>query len=374
MRIDKLLAVLLEAAFLLSSCDGGKVKKAVRQGDTIALRYAEHITMVRYSDYTEVKIANPWQPETMLHTYILIPKSAQLPDKLPEGTIVRTPVKRSVVFTAPHCQLLYFLQAQQAIAGVCDLRYILNKDIHRKASAGIITDCGNAMLPSLERIIETRPEAVLISPFEGSSGYSRLEELGVPIVEAADYMETSALGRAEWMRFYGLLYGKEQQADSLFYVVDSIYHSLQNFAKKLPKGLSLLTERKTGSVWYTPGGRSTIGQLIHDAHGAYAFADDQHSGSLSLSFEQVLDKAGNTDVWAFKYTGTRPMDKRELLDEFHGYSSLKAFRTGEIYECNVSLVPLFEEVSFRPDFLLREFIQLLHPGVSLGGLKYYTKL
>ena len=70
------------------------------------------------------------------------------------------------------------------------------------------------MKPDIERIIDLRADAILLSPFENSGGYGRLEQIGVPIIECADYMETSALGRAEWMKFYGLLYGKEHEADS----------------------------------------------------------------------------------------------------------------------------------------------------------------
>jgi iron complex transport system substrate-binding protein len=114
--------------------------------------------------------------------------------------------------------------------------------------------------------------------------------------------------------------------------------------------------------------------MIADAHGQYAFARDKHSGSLSLSFEQVLDKAGNADVWAFKYDGAQPMTKAQLLQEYPGYRALKAFRTGEIYECNSSTVPYFEQTPFRPDFLLKDLIQMLHPGVDLGGLLYYQHL
>jgi iron complex transport system substrate-binding protein len=117
-----------------------------------------------------------------------------------------------------------------------------------------------------------------------------------------------------------------------------------------------------------------LATIIRDAHGRYAFSDDKHSGSLALSFEQIIDKAGDTDVWAFKVSGDRLMSKDDLLEEFHGYSALKAFRSGDIYECLSSKVPYFEEVSFRPDYLLREMIQLLHPGVDLGGLRYYQKL
>ncbi|MCI6550148.1 MAG: ABC transporter substrate-binding protein [Prevotella sp.] len=368
----------LVSLFVLASCSVRTAKTDAVQGDTVTFRYAEHIAMVRYKGYTKVTLADPWKSGRVLHTYLLVPKKAPLPPHLPKGTVVRTPLRRTVVFPTAHCQLLYTIGAPEAISGVADLKYILIPDIHRRCALKTgpmkVTDCGDAMAPMIEKIIETRPDAMIVSPFENSGGYGKIEQIGVPVIEAADYMETSALGRAEWMRFYGLLFGREQAADSLFGVVDSTYRVLKRIAMKLPRGRSILTERKTGSVWYCPGGRSTIGQLIADANGAYAFADDRSSGSLALSFEQVLNKAGETNVWAFKYNGKRPLSRRDLLAEFHGYASLKAFRTGEIYECNCSEVPFFEEVGFRPDRLLREFILLTHPGAELGKLRYFSKL
>lgn len=288
------------------------------------------------------------------------------------------PIRRVVVFTTTHCQLLEYLGMADRIVGVCDAKYILIKDIQRRLrlpahAEGHIADCGNSMSPDLERIVSLKPDAIILSPYEGMS-LGQIEKLGIPVIQAADYMETSSLGRAEWMRYYGRLLGCGARADSLFHVVDSTYRSLKTIASSLPKGRSILTERKTGAVWYTPGGASTIGVTIKDAHGGYAFADDGHSGSLSLSFEQILEKAGQSDVWAFKFNGAQPMSKADLLREFQGYEALKAFQTGEIYECNCSEVPYFEEVSWRPDYLLRELIQLLHPGTDLGGLRYYKKI
>ena len=77
--------------------------------------------------------------------------------------------------------------------------------------------------------------ALLLSPFENSGGYGKLDELKIPIIECAEYMETSALGRAEWMKFYGILFGCKQTADSLFKVVEHNYLSLKAKAKTSSK-------------------------------------------------------------------------------------------------------------------------------------------
>lgn len=361
---------------LLVSCRGNGVLSETSEGDTLQLHYAQHLQIVEHEGYTEAVLLNPWQAGRVLHRYYMVPKSedseevSKLLEKRMDGDIVRTPVKRSVIFTAPHCQLLYELACEDAIKGVCDMQYIHARQFDRSR----VVDCGQAMQPMIEKIIDLHPEALLASPYENSGGYGKLEHLGVPVIEAADYMETSPLGRAEWMKFYGRLFGCEQRADSLFHAVDSAYQTLCEKASKMPQGRSILTERKTGNVWYTPGGQSTIGRMLADAHAAYPWAEDKHAGSLALSVEQVVDRGEKIDVWAFKYIAPKPLTREDLLQEYAGYGQLKAFRNGEVYECNTDVEAFFDETGFHPDYLLRDFIILAHPEAGLGGLRYYKKI
>lgn len=421
------------AALLMAACQGGKTAAAdAEAGDTLEMKYAKLLTIVKHGDgeessdeaesidyqYAEAIIANPWKAGTMLHRYILIPKGeegdktvAMLAKRRSTGArcttdTVRTPVERSAVFIAPHCQLMYELGCQQAIRGVCDLDYINIPDVKKraasagnaaagKASAGnvsagnasagnSIVDCGSSMAPDIERIIALKPETILLSPFENSGGYGKLDKLHVPIIEAADYMESSPLGRAEWMKFYGMLFGNEEgksngilgscepKADSLFAKIEKEYLKLKAKAAGYPKGLSILTERKTGNVWYVPGGQSTIGILLKDANARYIFEDDLHSGSLAMSPEQILAKGKQVDVWAFKYFGGAPLSQAQLLQEYDGYKALAAFGRGNIYQVDTSTVPYFELTSFHPELLLREFIILAH-GERFGKLRFYKK-
>ena len=454
------------AALLMAACQGGKTAAAdAEAGDTLEMKYAKLLTIVKHGDgeetsdaaegidyqYAEAIIANPWKAGTMLHRYILIPKGeegdktvARLALQRTSGMgcttdTVRTPVERSAVFIAPHCQLMYELGCQQAIRGVCDLNYINIPDVRKraasagnasagnasseKASSGnasaqnSIVDCGSSMAPDIERIIALKPEAILVSPFENSGGYGKLDKLHIPLIEAADYMESSPLGRAEWMKFYGMLFGRaknisttaaveasttaaveasmtaagkaseatagkaseatlpascELRADSLFAQIEKEYLDLKAEAGKLPKGLSILTERKTGGVWYVPGGQSTIGILLKDANARYIFSDDKHSGSLPMSPEQILAKGSQADVWAFKYFGGAPLSQVQLLQEYDGYKALAAFNRGNIYQVDTSTVPYFELTSFHPELLLREFIILAH-GSRFGKLRFYKK-
>ena len=405
-------------ALLMAACQGGKTAAAdADAGDTLEMKYAKLLTIVKHGDgedasgngegvdyqYAEALVANPWKAGTMLHRYILIPKGeegdktvAMLAKRRSTGArcttdTVRTPVERSAVFIAPHCQLMYELGCQQAIRGVCDLDYINIPDVKKRAALSgntsaqnPIVNCGSSMAPDIERIIALKPETILLSPFENSGGYGKLDKLHIPIIEAADYMESSPLGRAEWMKFYGMLFGNEEgksngisgscepKADSLFAKIEKEYLKLKAEAARYPKGLSILTERKTGNVWYVPGGQSTIGILLKDANARYIFEDDQHSGSLAMSPEQILAKGKQVDVWAFKYFGGAPLSQAQLLQEYDGYKALAAFNRGNIYQVDTSTVPYFELTSFHPELLLREFIILAH-GERFGKLRFYKK-
>lgn len=388
---------------LVVACQGGKTASG-EGGDTLQMKYAELLTIVKHNDgaYTEAIIENPWKKGTTLHKYILVPKGnegdetvARLKDDIRENSalqmgkacdIVRTPLESNVVFTAPHCQLMYELGCKNAITGVCDKDYINIPDIKErvklsdgKASTSdtdkVIIDCGSSMQPDMERIIALKPEGLLISPFENSGGYGKLDKLHIPIIETADYMETSPLGRAEWMKFYGLLFKSEERSDSLFSSIEKEYLALKAEAAKLPQGLSILTERKMGSVWYVPGGKSTMGILLKDANAKYIFADDTHSGSLAYGPERILSKGTQIDVWAFKYFGGKALSKSDLLAEYEGYKALKTFNQNCIYQVDTSTQPYFELTSFHPEILLREFIILAHPkATQFGKLRFYQHL
>lgn len=370
-------AVLL---YLLCSCSYRQQVPADNIGDTLKLKYAENITIVRNDSCTMVVLKNPWKAGEVLHTYWLVQRGNSLPQQL-EGTgadVVSVPLQKAVVFNTAHAWLTITLGALTQVRGVADLRFMQLPAVRQRVQSGLTADCGDAMSPNIEQIIDLDADAILLSPFENSGGYGRLEKLGIPLIECADYMETSALGRAEWMKFYGMLFGKEREADSLFHVVDSSYQVLKAMAAQCgtegAKAPRLITEKLTGSTWYVPGGRSSVGRLIADANGSYPWADDKHSGSLALPFETVFDKAGDADVWLFNDFSDQPMTYQRLAAEYRGYPLMKAFRKRRVWYVNSLKVPYFEEVSFRPDWLLRDYIRMLHPELGLGEPKYYKKL
>ena len=360
---------------LLSACGGGSKTSSAFEGEILPLKYAENLTLIQGEGYTEARLRNPWDTTSILRTYILVDKDKEVPEHLPEGTIVRTPLSKALVYTATHCHLIHELDAVKSIGGICEIQYIKVPEIVEGCANGTIVNAGEGTNPDIEKIIDLHPDALLLSPYENSGGHGQVEKLKIPIIECADYMETSALGSAEWIRFYGLLFGREALADSIFAEVEKNYNNLKALATSQAVKPRLMCEVKSGSAWYVSGGRSTTGKLYADAGADYVFSSYTNAGGVPLSFETVFDKAQDADVWLMKYN--HPTDKtyKSLQEDYAPYANFKAFKDKNIYYCNTAYRPYYEDFPFHPDRVLKDLIKIFHPSLLPEyELKYFSNL
>ena len=368
-------AHIVTIVLLLSACGGGSKTSSAFEGEILPLKYAENLTLIQGEGYTEAVLRNPWDTTSILRTYILVDKDKEVPNHLPEGTLVRTPLSKALVYTATHCNLIHELGAVKSIGGICEIQYIKVPEIIEGCKNGTIVNAGEGTNPDIEKIIDLHPDALLLSPYENSGGHGQVEKLKIPIIECADYMETSALGSAEWIRFYGLLFGREALADSIFVEVEKNYNEWKSLATAQPVKPRLMCEVKSGSAWYVSGGRSTTGKLYADAGADYVFASYPNAGGVPLSFETVFDKAQDADVWLMKYN--HPTDKtyQSLQEVYAPYANFKAFKDKNIYYCNTAYRPYYEDFPFHPDRVLKDLIKIFHPSLLPEyELKYFSKL
>lgn len=320
--------------FILCGCVQTGKRTDADGGTPIELKYAKFLQMSEDDEGILATIINPWDTTNVLQTIR-----------------INSPKKNAVVMILTHCGLLDSLGCHS-----------------------LYTDMSDDVIPNVERIADMNADVILVSPFENSGGYGGIETLGIDIVQCADYMETTPLGRAEWMRFYGRLFGQGEKADSLFKVVEQNYSKLSQ--QKYDENPSVAFDLITGSTWYVPGGDSYVANLVYDAGGRYIFSDRKTNGSLPLSPENVFDKSLDADKWIIRYSQENEMTLAQLSQESPHYSRMNAFRTENVYGCNLNKVPYFEETPFHPDLLLRDFIGILHTtkSDSTESLRYFKKL
>lgn len=363
---------------LLASC-AGKQKNITNQDitDTISFNHAKLLKIEKANNYYVATIHNPWC-KGELHRYLLIKEENDIKtiknkyqDAIPTS-IIKIPLKKAVIGTAVHASIISELEALNQVKGICDVQYIMSKEIEELILKEQIHNIGNSHQPDIEKMLSIECDGLFISPYK-KSNFSIIEKAGIPVIECADYMELSALGRAEWIKFYGLLMGKQHRADSIFNIVEKNYIKLKRLAATQTLHPLLLNDLKMGNVWYMPGGKSTMSELFADAGANYPFKNKGKSGSQNLSFEQVFMKAHDADVWIIKYGKSIDYTYDLLKQEFAPYAEIKAFKQRCIYGCNTFKVPFFEQEPFHPDKMLNDLIKILYPDLLYDKPFYFFK-
>lgn len=364
----------LIAGLLLTSCNNTSSISIGQGGDTITTT-AQLLKIIDYENYTIAEVKNPWNTSEILQRYILVNRNSNV-DKssFPKGVIIKTPIQSSVVYSSVHANAINELGVIDAITGICDAKYYKIQQIKDRMLSGDVIDIGSSMSPSIEHIIELSPEAILTSPFQ-NAGHGAIEQLKIPIIECADYMETTPLGRAEWIILLGTLYGKRQLACNIYDIVCQTYNQLKDSIATVTTNRPIvISECVTDGVWYMPGGNSYMARLFYDAGAEYPWKEDKSTGSLQLDFASVYEQAHNADYWLIKTFG-RELTLDELKTNYPLHAQMEAFNNGGVYSCNTENTSIFEDFPFHPEKLLREYIYLFHPDFSNNKpLKYYKQV
>ncbi|MEG2945405.1 MAG: ABC transporter substrate-binding protein [Bacteroidales bacterium] len=359
---------------LLLSCNGKKSDDTVVTTQPYEIKYARGFEVKKTDDYTQVIIRDPWDTTRYLQKYVLVAKEKTVPEHLPEGTLIRTPIERVVAYASPHCGVLNELGRIKTITGVCESRYIDIPYIRESVNKGSIPDLGEASAPDVERLIELQPEVIMTSPFQHVS-YGRVSKTGIPLIECADYMEATPLGRAEWIRFHGLFHDSERLSDSLFNITEQRYNELKARVANTTERPTMFAERKSGQAWFIPGGNSYMANFYRDAGADYLWSDNGSAGSISLSFEEVFDKAQAADYWLLKHNGAQTLTYAQLKQDYRLYGEFEAYKNRNIYVCNSGKVPFYEEMPLHPDRVLADLVWIFHPELMEGfSPRYFKKM
>ena len=348
------------------------VSTTIAQGDSVF--FAKGFQIETFENYTVATVRNPWDNRLVLQRYVLVSKSDVLPENLPEGVLIRTPLARTVCYGSVQCGFFAEFDALNTVVGVCEPQYINIPYINEKVQNGEIVNLGQAANPDLEKIMLIEPEALFTAPIE-NSGYGQTAKLRIPFIECVDYMETTLLGRAEWIRFLALFFEKREVADSLFKETVDRYNELVRLAENVGNRPSVFAETVYSGIWYQPGGNSYIAQLFRDAGANYLWKEDTNTGSINLTFESVLEKAEKADFWLIKYNSTYDMTYRNLVMEYSNYALFDAYKKRNIYICNMGKIPYYEELPIHPDLLLKDMVRIFHPELLPDyQLRYYKKM
>lgn len=367
----KQLFFLLLISFVFS-CNNQK--KQNETDKTIAsIRYAKGFSIQDYRYFKKLTIHTSFKGDTETKDFYLIQKGYRIPDSLGDKTIIFVPIKRIVVTSTTHIPMLEILGVENTLVGFPNTNYISSEKTRRLIEKGKVQELGQEQSINTELLIDLQPELLVgFGVNNSNSAYNNIEKMGLPIIMNSDWLEKTPLGKAEWLRFFGALYQKDSLAEAAFDTIASNYKRIKHKVASISEKPTVLSGSLYQDIWYLPAGDSFFAQFLEDAQSNYLWKDSQGTGSLSLSFESVLDTGQNAEFWiAPGFYSSR----KSMLEASPHYKEFEAYKTGNLFTYALNKgktggVLYFELATARPDLVLQDLASILHP-LSFPDNKYY---
>jgi len=341
---------------------------------TNSVRYAKGFALYKHKDYTKLVIKSPYPNAKEQFEYYLV-KEGIHPD-IKNGIIITIPLKKVVVTSTTHIPMLTALKVEKTLVGFPNLKYISSPSVRSLIAQNKIQELGNSTQLNTEVLLNLKPDVLIgFSMQSVNKTYTTIEKSGIPVILNGDWLETTPLGRAEWLKFFGALFNKNELADSLFNNIVSDYNNAKKIALKATHKPTILAGVLYKNVWNLPAGESFVAQFLKDANTDYYWQNSKGRGSLNLSFETVLNTAQNADYWLApsNYTGFDQLKKSN-----QHYAKFKAFKSQNIYTFALTKgatggVIYYEEAPLKPNVVLKDIIKITHPDLLPDYTPYFLK-
>ncbi|MEP2024620.1 MAG: ABC transporter substrate-binding protein [Reichenbachiella sp.] len=342
------------------------------------IQFAERFD-IKYQDGIKlITIDKPWQGSKEPIRYLLY-SNAIPASYLDDNSYIKikTPVQTIVSNLTTQLALMDQLKITDRLTGFAQTQFIYSPEILSRVKNGKVKEVGPDGSLDIESILNLNPDIILA--FSSGTENRQLEKLGeldMKVVMNAGYMETSILGRFEWIKFLGHLSGTETLANTIFEQKVMIYDSLLEIVKDRREP-TVITGILYGGTWFMPAAENYGANIISAAGGNYLWSEDQGTGWLSMDFESVFEKGYNADYW-IGVAGYTSLEQLKQADE--RYAEFEAFKNGNVYSYMARVNEqgandYFESGNVNPDRLLADHIKILHPELLPEyELYYYMKL
>lgn len=338
----------------------------ISEGNPVEIKYAKGFSIEEFKGYSVIKIHNPWPGSDLDLTYLLAEENAEIPKNVQYDQKVQVPVEDVVVTSTTHIPALEALEVENKLTGFPGLDYISSEKTRELINSGQIKELGKNENINTEVLIDLQPDVVIGFAIDGNNKtFENIHKTGIPVVFNADWVEEDPLGKAEWIKFMGAFFSKTERAAAVFNKIESDYLEAKELAETAKNQPDVIGGSMYKDQWYMPYGNSWQARFIDEANANYLYKETEGSGSLSLSFENVLEKAQNADFWVSTGQFT---SYTQLLNESRHYEQFKAVKEKKVFSVSLGKgekggVLYFELGPQRPDLILKDLISIFHPDL-----------
>lgn len=368
MKIAKRFIFLFIAFSTLVQCKQ-EAKNTTKISSENTVKYAKGFSVENYDGYTIITVKNPWPKASKTYQYILKEKDGNIPDSLKSLVKINIPLKSIVVTSTTHIPSLEMLNEENSLVGFPNLSYISSDKVRALIDAKKIKELGGNQSLNTEVLIDLQPEVIIGYGLDNNNPtLDNLQKSGLKVMLNGDWNEETPLGKAEWIKFFGALYGKQKEANEIFNKIEKDFLKTIEIANNATSNPTILAGDMFEDKWYLPKGTSWGSQLLAQAKGDYLWKETSGTGSLSLSFETVLEKAKDADFWI---TSGQFSSLKQMTDANPHYKQFNAFQNKNVYSFagkkgKTGGVLYYELAPNRPDLVLKDLVKILHPELLVG--------
>jgi iron complex transport system substrate-binding protein len=347
-------------------------KKAESDFSVKGFQYARLVSIEQKVGYKELIVKNP-KTLKVESRYVLFPRNSKM--KRPKGVkIIEVPVQNMAALSTSFVGMLSAIGSIETIKATTEKQYISNPQLLKEINAGRVLTAGYETGLTPEAVLKAKIPLIVFSGFgQPFPNEDKFAQLGVICMANYDWEEKHPLGKAEWIKVFGALVCKDQEADAYF---NEVVHSYRELRKQITSTSETKRNRKTvmcggmaGDVWYAPAGKSFMCGIMKDADMNYIYKNTEGTASISISLEQVFNDDKSCDVWI-------NAEAPSLSKLFQLNSKFKYFHTvkeGKVYSYMHNPNYYWEYSQVNPHWLLEDFIRI-NQDETKTKLHFYKQL
>jgi iron complex transport system substrate-binding protein len=359
--------ILLFSVVLLIGCNDNSTsqKGLTDEGISVENKYAEGFKITRFEDHIQISVINPDTREVDFEYHI---------GTGDDNAVANIPLNpsRVIVLSATHIGMMEELNLTDRIVGVSSEDYICSENVFNRIRDKSATSLGDIGSSDIEGFIAASPNLIMTSGFDNKAPIlKKMKSAGLTLFTNYDWKETHPLGRAEWIKVFGILFNEEQKANALFEQICNQYYEITEKVSSQVNKPSVLVGTMYGDIFNAPAGDSYMAQLLKDANVNYMYADSRGVGSLTLTLEDVISTNRNTDFWL----NPAAQNKSQLLQMNARFELLESVQNEKVYSYYKNVNCFWEQSAIQPQLVLEDLCKIFYPELfESDGLVFYEKV
>lgn len=270
--------------------------------------------------------------------YLVVPEGKEAPENLSEDIVVIQQPTKHIYMAATASMSLF-----DAIDGIDHVKFSgleasgwYVEDAKAAMESGDMTFAGKYSEPDYETLVDGDCDLAIESTMilHTPKVQEMIEDLSIPVFVDYSSYESHPLGRTEWVKLYGALLNKEEEADSFFNQQAEVIEKLKGF-ENTEKTVAYFYVNTDGSIVVRKSD-DYIPSMIEIAGGRYAFQDlknpDSNAPSVKLTMEEFYATAVDADYLIYNGTIDGQVSSiSELEAKNNLFSEFKAVKDGNVW-------------------------------------------